>query len=96
MNQQNFTFEAVIYKVPDMDGAYVIFPYNVREVFGKGRVKVQATFDGIAYEGSIVNMGLRHEDGAICYVLGMPKVIRKALGKGPGETVNVTIKEREK
>jgi hypothetical protein len=27
-------------------GAYVMFPYDIRTEFGKGRVKVHATFDG--------------------------------------------------
>lgn len=95
MNQEHFYFEAMIHKVPDLDGAYVIFPHDVRQVFGKGRVKVRTTFDGIPYEGSIVNMGMKNPDGSICYILGMPKALRKALGKGPGQTVQVTIKERE-
>ena len=37
-------------------GAYVVFPYNIREEFGKGRVQVHATFDGEPYVGSIVNI----------------------------------------
>lgn len=28
-------------------GAYVIFPYDIREEFGRGRVKVYVTFDGV-------------------------------------------------
>ena len=46
-----YEFEAVILKVPDIDGAYIEFPYDVREEFGKGRVKVHATFDGEPYDG---------------------------------------------
>ena len=41
-----YEFEAVIKKIPDIDGAYVEFPYDVRKEFGKGRVKVHAEFDG--------------------------------------------------
>ena len=44
-------------KVPDIDGAYVEIPFDVRKEFGKGRVKVSATFDGVPYEGSLVRMG---------------------------------------
>lgn len=40
-------------------GAYIVFPYDIRKEFGTGRVKVQATFDGVPYEGSIVNMGVK-------------------------------------
>ena len=32
-------------------GAYIVFPYDIREEFGAGRVKVQATFDNVPYEG---------------------------------------------
>ena len=57
MNEKIYVFDAVIQKVPDIDGAYVEFPYDVRSEFGKGRVKVRATFDGAAYDGSLVRMG---------------------------------------
>lgn len=53
-----YQFAAVIQKVPDLDGAYVEFPYDRRAEFGRGRLKVHATFDGDTYDGSIVNMGL--------------------------------------
>jgi len=74
-------------------GAYVPFPYDIREEFGKGRVKVHATFDGEPYEGSIVNMGVKNPDGSVCYVIGILKDIRAKIGKAPGDTVRVTIKE---
>ena len=57
MNERVYIFDAVIRKVPDIDGAYVEFPYDVRAEFGRGRVKVRASFDGEAYEGSLVRMG---------------------------------------
>ena len=49
-------FEAIIHKVPDIDGAYVEIPLDVQETFGKGRVPVNATFDGFPYQGSLVRM----------------------------------------
>ena len=51
------TFTAIIKKVPDIDGAYVEIPFDVRAVYGKGRVRVRAAFDGELYEGSLVRMG---------------------------------------
>lgn len=81
--------------MPDKDGAYVVFPFDLREEFQKGRVKVRAAFDGEPYEGSIVNMGLKNEDGSICYIIGIQKAIRKKIGKEPGDTVQVTLSERE-
>lgn len=77
-------------------GAYVIFPYDVREEFGKGRVKVHATFDGEPYDGSIVNMGLKNPDESVCYVLGILKAIREKIGKKVGDEVRVTVVEVDK
>ena len=94
--QQVYEFNAVIHEVPDNGGAYVVFPWNIREEFGKGRVKVHAEFDGIPYDGSIVNMGVKYEDGSICYVIGLLKAIRKQLNKGDGDSVHVVIRERSK
>lgn len=79
--------------VEDNGGAWVAFPWNIREEFGKGRVKVHAAFDGIPYDGSIVNMGVKNLDGSVCYVIGVLKSIRKALGKGDGEVIHVLIEE---
>jgi len=95
MNLKLYEFEAVIRKVPDIDGAYVEFPYDVKAEFGRGRVKVRATFDGEPYEGSLVNMGGKHADGSICYILGLRREIRAKIGKQSGDTVSVTIRERE-
>ena len=94
MNQKMYRFLAVVRKVPDQDGAYVEFPGDIRTEFGKGRVKVAVTFDGLPYLGSIVNMGLRHPDGSVCYIIGMRKDIRGAIGKQPGDSVLVTLQER--
>jgi hypothetical protein len=55
--KQFYMFEAEIKKVPPIDGAYIEIPFDIREEFGKGRVKVHATFDNEPYDGSIVNMG---------------------------------------
>ena len=91
---KQYEYDAVIRELPEKGGAYVVFPWNIREEFGKGRVKVHATFDGIPYDGSIVNMGVKNEDGSVCYILGMLKAIRAQLGKGDGDTVHMVIVER--
>lgn len=95
MKRNNYEYEALIYRADKAGGAYVIFPYDIRAEFGKGRVKVHATFDGEPYDGSIVNMGVRNQDGSICYILGIRKEIRAKIGKQPGDRVRVTITERE-
>ena len=91
---ERYEYDAVIHEDPASGGAYVTFPWDIRQEFGKGRVKVNATFDGIEYTGSIVNMGARNEDGSICYIIGVLKSIRKQLGKADGDTIHVVIKER--
>ncbi|MDR2475142.1 MAG: DUF1905 domain-containing protein, partial [Bacteroidales bacterium] len=88
-NHNLYEFEAEIKKVPDIDGAYVIFPYDIKKEFGKGRVKVTAEFDGVLYDGSIVNMGVKNEDGSICYIIGIRKDIREKINKQAGDVVKV-------
>jgi len=92
---KTYTFEAEIKKVPDIDGAYVEFPYDLKKEFGKGRVKVHAEFDGEPYSGSIVNMGIKNPDGSICYIIGILKAIRQKIGKQPGDRINVVVKVQE-
>jgi len=87
VNPRTYEFDAVLQKVPDLDGAYVEFPFDVRREFGKGRVKVQAAFDGHPYRGSLVRMGTE------CHIIGVRKDIRAAIGKQPGDMVRVTIRE---
>ena len=89
-----YKFTAEIHTIPQKGGAYIIFPYDIRKEFGKGRVKVHATFDAIAYNGSIVNMGLKNADGSICYIIGMLKAIREQLNKSQGDQVEVTVRPR--
>jgi len=108
MNKKKYEFDAVIRSsasdsstpnntdiTGSKGGAYVAFPYDIRAEFGKGRVKVLATFDGEPYQGSIVNMGVKNDDGSVCYVIGILKDIRTKIGKQPGDIVRVTILERE-
>jgi len=94
MNDKVYKFEAEIKKVLGIDGAYVEFPYDLKKEFGKGRLKVHAEFDGEPYEGSVVNMGIKHEDGSICYIIGIRKDIRQKIGKQAGDKIIVVIKEK--
>jgi hypothetical protein len=91
MSEKTYTFNAEIKKVPDMDAAYIEFPYDIKKEFGSGRVKVFATFDDEKYEGSIVNMGVKNANGTVCYIIGILKSIRQKIGKQAGDTVKVTI-----
>jgi antitoxin component of MazEF toxin-antitoxin module len=51
---------------------------------GGGRIRVRATFDGVAYRGSVVRMG-----GIAC--IGISKAILEAIGADYGSSVEVTL-----
>lgn len=83
-----YEFDAVIKKVPDINGAYIEFPYDVRKEFKKGRVAVHVTFDKEPYDGQLVRMQTP------CHIVGIRKEIRDKIGKQPGDTVHITLSER--
>lgn len=83
-------FDAVILKNPDMDAAYVEIPFDMKEIFGKSRVPVHAVFDGEPYDGQAVKMGTS------CHIIGVCKDIRAKIGRQPGDSIHVTLEEREK
>lgn len=84
-------FTARIERSGDMDAAYVVMPIDIRKEYGKGRLKVEATFDGVPYSGSVVNMGVKDATGNICYIIGITKAIRQRIGKTFGDMVEVTL-----
>mgnify|MGYP000902111624 CR=1 FL=1 len=88
MDAKRYEFDAVLKKVPGIDGAYVEFPWDVRAEFGRGRVSVHVVFDGVPYDGSLLRMGTPG------HIIGVRKDIRSRIGKGPGDTVHVVVQER--
>lgn len=89
MEKERYEFNAVILRNGEMDAAYIEVPIDIKEVFGKGRLLVHATFDGVPYDGQIVKMGTP------CYIIGVRKDIRKKINKSFGDTIAVTIQERK-
>ena len=89
-------FTARIERSGDMDAAYVVVPVDIRAVYGVGRLKVEATFDGEPYSGSVVNMGVKDSDGRICYIIGITKAIRHKIGKNFGDSVEVSLRAVDK
>jgi hypothetical protein len=77
-----------------MDAAYIVVPVDIRKEYGKGRIKVKATFDGEPYNGSVVNMGVKDADGNVCYIIGITKALRQKIGKTFGDSVEVEITPR--
>lgn len=82
-------FRATILQNGNMDAAYVEVPYDIKELFGKGRLLVNATFDGIPYRGQVVKMGTP------CYIIGVTRQIRRQIGKSFGDTIEVVLQERD-
>lgn len=66
-------------------------PIDIRAEFGKGRLKVHAEFNGVPYDGSVVNMGIKNDDGSICYIIGVRKDIQKEMDRGVGDVIHVAI-----
>lgn len=89
MGKQVQKFEATILQNGDMDAAYIEVPFDIKEIYGKGRLLVHATFDGEPYDGQIVKMGTPF------YVIGVTKAIRKKIHKSFGDSISVTFEERE-
>ena len=81
------SFDAILNKVPDIDAAYVLIPFDVEKEYGKkGQVKVKALIDGEPYRGSLINMGYG-------MMLGVRQDIRKKIGKNPGDKVHIVIEQ---
>ena len=68
--------------------AFVEFPHDLKELFGVGNlVPITAVFDGrVPYQGVLAKMGGPRP------VLVIRKDVRAALGKGPGDEVEVEVR----
>lgn len=82
---KRYRFKAKI-EAGDGGGAYVLFPFDVEREFGtKGKVPVQARFNGIPYAGSLIKYGNP------LHMLPMLKAIREQTDTSPGDTVDVEL-----
>jgi hypothetical protein len=86
---QPITFSAEIQQHQDINAAFVNFPFDTVELFGKkGQVKVKVLFDDkVQYRGSLTKMK------SDCHLLGLTREIRKELGKTFGDIINVKLWE---
>lgn len=67
-------------------GAYVVVPFDLEETFGKKRLQALVTFDGQPYRGLVGKYR-----GEVMVIV--PKNIREAIKKGPGDEVEVSVEE---
>ena len=81
-------FNAIILQNGNMDAAYIEVPYDIKKLFGKGKLLVNATFDGIPYSGQVVKMGTHY------YIIGITKQVRKQINKSFDDEIAVILRER--
>jgi hypothetical protein len=83
-------FDTIIKPMPDMNAAFVEFPFSALEHFGSiGRIKIKALFDNkVEYRGLLAKMD---KDG--CHLIGLNQEIRKALNKKAGDEIHVSLEK---
>lgn len=96
MNTNTYKFESKLWRIPDSTAAYVICPFDIKKVFGRGSVYVHATIENVSFDCSIMNRGHKHYEDRPTYTISINRERLLQLGKMWGDTVTITVREREK
>ena len=86
---RTINFKAPLLQHGKMNAAYVEFPFDVEDLFGKkGQVKIKAMIDNkILYRGSLANMGYD------CHVLGITHEVRRQINKTFGDIIDIKLEQ---
>lgn len=96
MNPNTYKFKSDLWRIHNSMASYVIFPYDAKDVFGKGSVYVHVTVDDLSFDCSLLNRGHEHFKNRPTYTISINYERLLKLGKLWGDTVTVTVREREK
>lgn len=96
MNPNTYKFEAMLWRLPYTYSSYVIFPGDIKKMFGKGIVYVHATIDGVPLDCCIRDRGYKNFKNRPTYSISIRKELLDRIGKIYGDMVTVTVREREK
>ena len=89
MSTLDKTFTAKLIKSPAKGGwTYIVTDWTADYFGTRGRVKVAATVDGIAFTGTFMALG----DGT--HKLALTSRLRTVLGKSAGDTVTIHLTQR--
>lgn len=96
MNPNKYKFEAMLWRLPSSYASYVIFPGDIKKIFGKSIVYVHATIDGEPLDCCIRSRGHKHFKDKPTYTISLRRELLDRIGKIYGDMVTVTVRERER